>query len=64
MSEIRANPFHTIRGWYWDDENDGSHGPYDTQRNALRALLKHLDRLDRMDRPPMIMRFLHWLGLV
>lgn len=43
MSTLKQNPFHTIRGWYWTDEEEHDWGPYATQTGALRGLLDHVD---------------------
>jgi hypothetical protein len=40
---MRPNPYQHASFWYWDDEDDNAHGPYHTQRDALRGLMKHID---------------------
>lgn len=37
------NPYRRNGLWYWNDAAGRSHGPYDIQVDALRALLKHVD---------------------
>lgn len=39
----KANPFEHAGFWYWKDERDDPHGPYSTQMDALRGLMKHID---------------------
>ena len=40
--ECKANPFQHASLWYWTDEKTYAHGPYDTQLEALFALLRHI----------------------
>jgi hypothetical protein len=42
-TNYKANPFQHAGFWYWTDEECVSHGPYKTQMDALRGLLKHID---------------------
>lgn len=39
---MRENPFRFCGAWHWSDEKDLVRGPYETQHEALRALLKHV----------------------
>ncbi len=39
---LKANPFQHASLWYWTDEKTYAHGPYNTQREALRALMRHV----------------------
>src|SRR5271157_2550100 len=37
-----ANPFHEFLSWWFRDSNCVVHGPYRTQRAALRGLLRYM----------------------
>ena len=50
-----ANPYYSAFAWWWKDAQKREHGPYETQRAALRALLKHLQ-------PTRWDRFLNWIA--
>jgi len=43
MNTYKANPFQHAGFWYWTDEDMISHGPYQTQRDALWSLMRHID---------------------
>lgn len=43
MKLQQANPFQHSGFWYWTDESAVSHGPYHSQMDALRSLMKHID---------------------
>lgn len=45
--ELRQNPFFDHGRWYWRTENQNINGPYTTQVEALRALLRHCDTRSR-----------------
>lgn len=45
--ELRLNPFCDRGKWYWRDEAEVSSGPYGSQMDALRALLRHCDKRGR-----------------
>ena len=35
------NPYKWARRWFWDDERNVLHGPYDNYLDALRAVLQY-----------------------
>lgn len=39
---LKANPFMHAGFWYWTDERACTHGPYKTQLEALRGLIKYM----------------------
>lgn len=39
---ITPNPFQHASFWYWQDEDGLHHGPYNTQIDALHALMRHI----------------------
>lgn len=45
MTAPKENPYKMIGNdkWWWRDEDAHAHGPYDTQMDALRAVLQHMD---------------------
>ena len=45
MSAPRTNPYQLIGdgSWWWYDEDAHAHGPYETQPQALYAVLQHMD---------------------
>jgi hypothetical protein len=36
----RANPYYSEYTWWFEDENGKEYGPYETQSEALQALLQ------------------------
>ena len=41
-SREQVTPDEPSIGWYWGDEEDGTHGPYDTRRDAIEAIDRHM----------------------
>lgn len=50
MNEIRVNPFMDRGQWFWRTETQHVNGPYETQVEALGALLRHVDPKTRWQR--------------
>lgn len=46
----RTNPFCSLGRWYWRDIEQHAHGPYCSQTDALRDLLRHCDMRSRWER--------------
>ena len=38
----KHNPYEYNGWWYWADEDNGNHGPYATETEALLYLLRHI----------------------
>lgn len=53
---IRENPFRHMGQWYWLDEHEQPHGPYNSQADALFGLLAYTypDYKPVMDKRPII----------
>ena len=47
MNPPRENPFKDRGRWYWRNEAQHINGPYNSQMEALRALLRHVDHRTR-----------------
>lgn len=48
--DIRQNPFLDRGQWYWRSEEQNVNGPYQSQMEALRALIRYCDKLTRWQR--------------
>lgn len=44
------NPFRHISRWWFYDQDGNIHGPFKTERRALKALLRHIDGPTRWQR--------------
>ncbi len=53
------NPYEDNWGWWFYDEAQYTHGPYESQMQALHELLKHINKLN--SRPDILTRFFRWV---
>jgi hypothetical protein len=52
-----ANPYYSAFAWWWKDETGYEHGPYETQRAALRDLLYYMS-----PKKSWLTRFIDWIA--
>ena len=52
-----ANPYYSGYAWWWSDAMGHEYGPYENQRAALHALLKHM-----APRKGRFTRFIEWMA--
>ena len=57
VQSSHANPYFSAYAWWWDDEMDTAHGPFETQRAATFALFQHMS-----PRKSWLTRFIDWIA--